>query len=269
VTARGLALAAAACAALALVPGGSEAQRPAAPPRFSHEVHAAKGVKVDACATCHAIAPDGRAAPPTSATPHQPCAASGCHEDQFFARTPTICVVCHDGTDPSVAQLARYLPRRGSEFGGEISHVRHATAVVPGGGPNGACVACHGDPTTKQAPPAGHALCGTCHAQRATPRMASCGGCHVRGATAAGGTRAASPWSVAARFDHTDHAADPRSAGARTRCVECHATVERATTPAQIAPPTMATCDGCHDGAKAFKTTGFGCAKCHGAGDAR
>jgi hypothetical protein len=26
----------------------------------------------------------------------------------------------------------------------------------------------------------------------------------------------------------------------------------------------MKSCGGCHDGEHAFKTTGFGCAKCHG-----
>jgi hypothetical protein len=240
-------------------------------PSFSHEGHGTRGVKIDACAACHQLAPDGRAAPPTSANPHQPCATSGCHEDQFFSRTPTLCAVCHEGADPSKKLVARYAPRGRSEFGGQISHASHAGAKVAGsGGENGACVACHGDLFRKQAPPAGHAVCAPCHGASeggapatAQPVMASCGGCHKRGAEAAAAMPRRSPWAVGARFDHATHGSDPTAGGGETRCVKCHATVPKARETGQIVAPTMQSCDGCHDGTRAFKTTGFECKKCH------
>jgi c(7)-type cytochrome triheme protein len=259
--------------AIALVDSPS-AQQPPKPARaraggavrFSHEVHAGRGVAIDGCASCHVLAADGRAAPPTSKNPHQPCATSGCHEDQFFSRQPIICAVCHDGVDPSSKQLARFAPRRDSEFGGEISHVSHARPR-PGTPENGVCQSCHGDPYSGTKPPVGHAVCGACHGlgagPQSEPRMAACGGCHRRGAGKGSATRPRSPWSVADAFDHKDHRVDPRTPGAAPRCLECHATIARAAKPEQIAAPMMKTCDGCHDGRRAFKTTGFGCAKCH------
>src|SRR6185436_11212482 len=44
----------------------------------------------------------------------------------------------------------------------------------------------------------------------------------------------------------------------------CHTQVAVAKDIVSLAPPRMADCDGCHDGRTAFKTTGFGCARCHG-----
>jgi hypothetical protein len=31
----------------------------------------------------------------------------------------------------------------------------------------------------------------------------------------------------------------------------------------------MQQCDACHDGKTSFKTTGFGCARCHGTAEAK
>lgn len=255
---------------IALAPGdrADAADGKAAEVRFSHEVHAGRGVKIDDCGGCHVLGADGRAAPPTSKTPHQPCATAGCHAEQYWSRTPTICVVCHDDIDPSKKQPARLVRRERTEFGGEINHASHAGARVSGQGPNGACVACHGDPYKKAAAPEGHAVCAPCHGKSgaggAAPTMQTCGGCHTRDAKGGGGGKPRSAWSVAATFDHGDHDKDPRkgASGAPT-CTECHSTVAKATTIRAIKAPTMQTCDGCHDGKHAFKTTGFGCAKCH------
>ena len=151
-----LALLVAAIAAAALTSSGpASADNPVAAPRFVHETHATRGVKIDDCQACHALGADGRAAPPTTGKQHQPCAASGCHEAQFFAAKPTLCVVCHDGSDPTQKLVARYNDRQGSEFGGQINHASHSGAKVTGQGPNGACVACHGDLFRKGAAPAG------------------------------------------------------------------------------------------------------------------
>jgi c(7)-type cytochrome triheme protein len=90
--------------------------------------------------------------------------------------------------------------------------------------------------------------------------MTDCAGCHARARTS---KLAASPWSVTATFEHTRHAVDPRSRKP-TACTACHTQVAAARDMAQVAPPRMADCDGCHDGKSAFKTTGFACARCHG-----
>jgi c(7)-type cytochrome triheme protein len=74
----------------------------------------------------------------------------------------------------------------------------------------------------------------------------------------------ASPWNVAATFEHAKHAIDPRS-HRPTACTACHTQIAAAKDMSSVALPRMADCDGCHDGKLAFKTTGFGCVRCHGA----
>lgn len=237
------------------------AQRAAEPVAFSHEGHVGRGVAIDDCKSCHVMAPDGNAAPPTSANPHQPCATAGCHEAEYFSRTPKICAVCHDEVDPSKKLAARYAERRRSEFGGEINHVSHARPQA-GQGENSGCVTCHGDPYRKTRPPEGHAVCSTCHGKTAQPPMSTCGGCHQRGQQGGGARGKPSEWAVTARFQHETHGRDPRTSS-ETSCVGCHASIPRAQKTRDIAAPAMQSCDGCHDGKAAFKTTGFECKKCH------
>ena len=90
--------------------------------------------------------------------------------------------------------------------------------------------------------------------------MTDCAACHSR-------TKAShappTQWSVAANFKHTTHATDPRTKRT-TSCVDCHLTVPGSKDLASITPPRMNQCDACHDGKVSFKSTGFGCARCHG-----
>ena len=247
--------------------GAHPAPAPAAPLRFSHRDHQQRGVNLSNCSTCHTLDADFKVAPATTGKDHQPCARSGCHADQFLSPQPrpAICSVCHEHVEPWTHQVALYRQRKGSEFGGGISHKSHVGARVPGqgGGPNASCVACHGDPYRGSAAPQGHQVCAPCHGHSAKPAMEQCAACHQLGAAAARPVGWNGAWSVAARFDHTTHASDPRSKN-QTRCATCHAAVPRAVTLSQIAPPAMTSCDGCHDGRHAFKTTGFACARCHG-----
>lgn len=236
--------------------------------RFSHRAHGERGVDVASCAACHALERDFAVAPATRGKEHRPCANAGCHIDDFLSRARPLCTVCHEGTAPWLRQVARVRrpgeTRVASEFGSDFSHRSHVGARAASTG--GDCRACHGDRTGGGAPASGHAACAPCHGVRAQPAMDRCGGCHASGAEAAR-PPPAGPWSVAARFRHETHGVDPRGgegAARETRCTECHAGVDQAERLSQIRPPTMKSCGACHDGTHAFKTTGFGCAKCHG-----
>jgi hypothetical protein len=265
----GVVAALAAIRALSGQPAPAPSTPPAAPPRYSHAQHAKLEVDHRDCGACHSLGPGFAVEPPIRGKDHRPCSDARCHAAQFFSRAPTICGVCHDAAEPWVAQPAVVRDREPSEFGGSISHRSHATAELGAGGVDGACVECHGDPYAGTPAPTGHDTCAPCHGRTAAPAMASCGGCHTLGGPrGGGGAQPDSGWSVAARFSHRDHGRDPRSKG-RTACVECHATVAKAERADPIPHPAMASCDGCHDGQHAFKTTGFDCHRCHGGAEAK
>ncbi|RMH36762.1 MAG: hypothetical protein D6689_21910 [Deltaproteobacteria bacterium] len=229
---------------------------PTAPlPRYDHARHATRRVDQSDCTACHALDAAFAVRPATAAQPHRPCSDAGCHAGEFFSRRPQVCGTCHDGTAPWIAQPAVARRRADSDFGRDISHAAHARAGA------GDCKACHGDPYRGDAAGSGHAACAPCHGQRAQPAMTACAGCH-RPREAAAVARAPSAWSVAATFRHETHAVDPRGGG-EPACTVCHEAVARAERVADIAPPTMRSCDACHDGERAFKTTGFGCYRCH------
>ena len=218
---------------------------PGAAATFSHDAHARRfGARPFACLACHALDAGGLVDMMVTGKEHLPCAEAGCHGATDFARAqPALCVICHAPGAPWTQPRRQVQPR---EWSTEIDHARHLA------NPNMACGSCHGEA------PQSHAACTPCHARGQPPAMAQCEACHAR--TPQG--RPASAWSVAATFDHATHRVDPRS-GSPTPCTACHAGVDAAATRAAIARPTMATCDPCHDGATAFKTTGFGCARCH------
>jgi c(7)-type cytochrome triheme protein len=222
---------------------------------FSHTEHAKRNVKITECSTCHALDNDGTLAAPLSRKDHLPCASAGCHQSEYAARAPKICGVCHDAASPWARAVARPGKRRGVEWFEAMNHASHL-----GPGKTATCETCHGDKRTGGEAPRDHRACATCHARGQAPVMTDCKACH--GSTRAS-KLAASEWNVAATFEHARHATDPRSHRA-TACTECHTQVAAARDMAQVTAPRMADCDGCHDGKTAFKTTGFGCVRCHG-----
>ena len=234
------------------------ASPPASPPGarsdagFSHAEHRKRNVKIDDCAACHATDSDGVLAAPGARKDHLPCANAACHQTDYLARAPKICGVCHDAATPWAKAVSRPGKPVSVEWFQAMNHASHLT------GKTASCESCHGDKRTGAARPRDHRACSICHARQA-PVMSDCAACHT-------GTRASRPtseWSVAATFEHTKHALDPRSRRA-TACTECHTQIVSAKNMAAVAPPRMADCDGCHDGKTAFKSTGFGCARCHG-----
>ena len=238
---------------------------PAAPKskeiRFSHEFHKGQGVAMDACASCHGIK-GSQIEPVTRGKNHQPCNNSTCHASEYMSREPKICVVCHESNDPWVKQTARIRELSSSEFGGEISHKTHQSDKARKGGVK--CESCHGNVYERGDKPEAHAVCGSCHQDGLEPTMGDCGSCHKLGYQASR-RKSASKYSVRARFDHGDHDRDPRSKKpAAPSCKTCHVGIQDASTLDAIPAPTMQSCDACHDGKSAFKTTGFGCVKCHG-----
>ncbi len=220
---------------------------------FSHGAHERRfGTRPFACLACHVLDGAGLVDAMVKGKEHLPCAEAGCHGATDFASArPTLCVICHaEGAPWTQTRRQAQAP----EWSTAIDHARHLA------NPNMACGSCHGDAPA----PRSHAVCTPCHARGQPPSMDRCDACHRRTPQA----RPASAWSVAATFDHATHRIGPRS-GAPTACGACHVGVETTATRAAIARPTMATCDACHDGIvrhagrTVFKTTGFGCVRCH------
>lgn len=229
--------------------------------RFGHQLHTDKGVKIEDCKSCHGIK-GFDIEPVTRGKNHQPCNGSECHASEYMSKEPKICVVCHDTNEPWVKQTARIRDFKSSEFGGEISHKTHQSDKASKGGVN--CQSCHGKVFEGGEKPQAHAVCGSCHQGGLRPLMTDCGDCHKLGYQQSR-RKSDSRYTVRARFDHEDHDRDPRAKkrGAPD-CKTCHTGVAGASTLAEIPSPTMQSCDACHDGEHAFKTTGFGCVKCHG-----
>jgi len=226
---------------------------------FNHAEHEKRQVNINDCATCHSIATDGTLAPPGDKRDHMPCAKSGCHQNEFLAKAPKICGICHE----SAAPWQKNTSRPGKTFHEWFQTMNHASHVkAAGGAANATCQGCHGEKLTGGNIPRNHAACARCHGKGQAPAMQDCAACHNRTKPS---HPAASPWSVSANFKHTQHATDPRSKKT-TSCVECHATVAGSKDLASIAAPKMSQCDSCHDGKVSFKSTGFGCARCHGPG---
>jgi hypothetical protein len=226
---------------------------------FSHAEHRKRNVKIDDCAACHVLDNDGILAAPLSRKDHLPCANPSCHQSEYTSRAPKICGVCHDAAVPWARTVARPGPRRGVEWSEAMNHKVHLALSR-----STTCETCHGDKRTGGEAPRDHRTCAPCHARGQAPQvpaMADCAACHAQTRQS---PMQASPWNVAATFEHQKHAVDPRS-HQPTACTACHTQVAGALDMAAVAPPRMADCDGCHDGKLAFKTTGFGCVRCHGA----
>lgn len=232
------------------------ATKPDRPARYDHAKHGKLNVDHSNCVDCHSLDASFNVKPALSGKDHKPCSNEGCHASEFYAKKPAICTACHDGSEPWIKQRAIARRRKSSEFGRDISHVTHAQ------GGNETCKSCHGDPYRGTAPAGGHKACAPCHAAASAPKMSFCAGCHGLGQTNATASTQKTGWSVGASFQHATHAADPKS-GSETSCVQCHATIPKARKVSEVANPTMQSCDGCHDGKTAFKTTGFGCYRCH------
>ena len=234
--------------------------------RYSHTKHEELKVDHGNCRQCHVLDDQYDVMPATLGKNHQPCNNENCHASEFFSKQPTMCFVCHDDVDPNVKQQPIVRRHRTSEFGGDLSHKSHTKKVKSSGGKNGACITCHGNVFTGEKPgKSGHASCAGCHGKRgSSPSMGTCGGCHKLGETRAASSTAAGDWSVTAMFSHSTHGSDPRERKTETSCLECHSTIAQATVLSEIRNPTMQSCDACHDGKSAFKTTGFNCYGCHG-----
>jgi hypothetical protein len=224
---------------------------------FLHGAHAGRNVQIQNCGQCHAVEADGRLTAPLAKKDHMPCAQSGCHQTEFASRTTKICGICHETASPWQRTTSRSKPPAKPEW---FERIDHATHLAKLGTLNNACASCHGDKLAGAPEPRGHDACAPCHGRGQGPTMAQCAACHAQTPP----PRAiVSEWSVRATFVHKQHAIDPRARGAATRCVECHKQIGAAKDLASIKAPAMADCEGCHDGKHQFKTTGFGCARCH------
>ena len=176
---------------------------------FDHKDHAAqRGVTLEPCAQCHAIATDGLPEAP-AALGHSPCLSAGCHASYFLAigatkpsdptlvdRATAFCLGCHDTPDgrapkptskpPWNTALRSFEAER--EWHVEMPHFDHVVKDRE----RTDCKSCHltGD-ATAATPWAlvpgtpGHQQCGVCHnASDPVLRMDRCEGCHKAGARA-------------------------------------------------------------------------------------
>jgi hypothetical protein len=220
---------------------------------FTHTGHRGT-LDVNQCGTCHSSGLTWQQVH-AGRNQHQPC--QNCHAAEFRFQNQKICLGCHERNDPFAPNPLRPPQHRQGRISewrmGEVPHPPHIAAGV-------SCGACHAEQTAAilgtHAPvkvDTGHALCGKCHTEGQKLAMSRCNGCHVW-AGQPPPQHAIRPWSTKERFKHD---ANHKAAS----CDPCH----RAGGAQDLVPPKMQYCgDTCHDGTKAFKVTGFGCAKCHG-----
>jgi c(7)-type cytochrome triheme protein len=213
-------------------------------PPFSHANHASRGVTIKSCTNCHGVGESWRSTLPGQKD-HRPCQNDACHAADFGKVGSRLCLSCHERNDPFEPNpLKRPTSRVTPEWTVHMTHGPHLPLKALN------CNQCHPsilDPIATITD--GHALCGFCHKAKAKPGMDACAACHQGVAT-----KTVAAWSVAGRFRHdTNH---------RSGCESCH----RQAGASDLTPPTMEGCGtSCHDGKTAFKVTGFGCARCHGA----
>ncbi len=260
-------------------PSGEEGPPPATVSYFRHEPDAMRGIPL-ACDDCHRSTAEGAISLPVH-DEHRPCASCHTHEAEFRTKDSPFCLACHEHSQPWRANPARAELRAASEFAPTLSHASHAEQQ---------CASCHPgesggtpfpqpEPTLERLAPS-HARCAECHASKNGPPMTACGACHAP----AGPEKLRSEWSTAARFAHDSHQRDVRTAtvtdpsaegwkrvdasgAAPLPCESCHANARKAGDGEAVTHPQMADCAACHDGGLAFKTTGFGCVRCHGAAE--
>jgi hypothetical protein len=166
---------------------------------FMHGEHAAKGVPVDKCDTCHHIDAKGQLLVP-AAQGHSPCLEAKCHASYFlavgekakkadpvaFAKAAPFCLGCHDNVPwpwkkPATKTLHSFQYER--EHHVEMPHYLHTQMTVPSTNAKLQCRDCHAVDTASfslvvNAP--GHAQCVLCHNAKDYPKhtMAMCGQCH-------------------------------------------------------------------------------------------
>jgi hypothetical protein len=275
-------------AAMALSSTKTSTAGPPKPLVFEHQRHAiAVGLAIKECGGCHeGTKTNGRLKFPGQL--HKPCSNDACHAAEFRKRGTTFCAVCHQKTEPfgkNPLKTSLVVPASGRiEFDVPFSHKSHLAKkpLAGSGGKTGAgsCARCHAREMGQRTadPPAGvlapaHELCSSCHEAVANPKMLDCAGCHRLAGSAAqaegaGVTADGTTYRVKAKFSHVTHRFDQRLGKEKSvplACKECHGDVEQAGPGQAIPHPKMAECaKSCHDGKIAFKTTGFGCTKCHG-----
>jgi c(7)-type cytochrome triheme protein len=218
--------------------------------RFSHAAHAGSD-----CRACHQL--DAGGAPGPIGRGHRPCADAGCHADDFAARAPVTCTVCHARAEPWRDLHIDPQPADTRELAVDFPHALHRAA----------CAGCHpAQRSGRFGPVAGHAACAGsgCHAPSGGPRppLGDCARCHRHSAGDPRPARARR-WSVRAQFTHRQHLREPSDPQRPVPCADCHTTVAAATSLAALRPPAKATCARCHDGGAAFKLTGHACNRCH------
>lgn len=213
-------------------------------PPFSHAGHRTRGVDIQNCTQCHGVGSDWRATLPGQKE-HRPCQNDACHAADFDGKIGSrLCLSCHERNDPFEPNpLKRPTSRVKPEWTTTINHAPHLPLKQL------SCNGCHPsilDPVATIVD--GHALCGQCHLKKSAPNMSECARCHVAAAA-----RSVRDWSVTARFRHDQNH--------RGGCESCHRVPASAP---DLTHQKMEECGSCHDGKRAFKVTGFGCARCHG-----
>lgn len=257
--------------------------------RYSHKVHEGLGIKLN-CSSCHGSTSAGELSM-VGQDNHKPCVNQACHAAAFREAGATICKVCHEHNEAWRANPVRGSFRDTGEFWVGFSHKSHLTRSEKGILAGKGCQTCH--PTQAgEAPapqPAGvlapaHGLCASCHEGLAEPKMTSCDGCHrLEEGGVVASVEEPGAWRVGMKFEHKTHRVDVRTAkqakdgsgqgwtryaketAKELDCKACHGEVLQADAGDRLPRPKMEGCGSCHNGSYAFKATGFGCTKCHGA----
>lgn len=232
---------------------------------FSHQSQRHASLE---CAACHHRSADNSTRPRLPG--HKAC--TGCHLAQFVTSNIPLCFICHTDVKSTDAPLKAFPAHFNESFNLKFDHAQHMNGEAR---PQQGCVFCHDRPLHKGVAlniPAGlpaHNQCYTCHTpNRRTPAgldISSCGICHANGAYIRTRTTAR---AFSASFSHAEH-----SARQRLGCADCHSLTPGLPQSKQVSLPRTAehfhvaremSCQGCHNGKRAFGESDFGdCRRCH------
>lgn len=214
------------------------------------------------CSKCHSVT---TAKPNVDVFPgHAACVSCHNFAAMTFTREPVLfCGICHQGRPVSKQEAALFaFPKSGlkSDFGIDFSHVSHMKPLPANSPKNPRCTDCHvrAHPVRTGLPEVGvatgHLSCFKCHGERPVkpPGMNQCAGCHK-----VAGPHSPGLFGALKEFKHSDHDLDTRPRTKREfqrakaedfLCSQCHSSVVRAKSLAEIRLPEAGYCGECHNG---------------------
>jgi c(7)-type cytochrome triheme protein len=224
---------------------------------FSRFSHANASHQRLPCLLCHRR--ESNSPRPVRSAKHAPC--SGCHAQQFEAKSGPICTICHTNVSSDSSALKPFPTMK--SFNITFTHAKHSQV---------ACSACHkpvqrGVALSLPSGAGAHTTCFQCHTPRSKANgrdISSCETCHKPGQLS---RISISRKAFRASFGHDGHKREGLD------CSDCHKITGSSTRRGQITSPLPTehpftqrgqSCETCHNDQRAFGIANFAnCKRCH------